>query len=122
MKYYTLFAIPVLLLAACQEPGMLPLNEEQASAACQTSDPLQKLEWLRETVQSADPTDTDGCTPSSVIQGTYRGETVFLIPLSGALCCTCGNAVYNCQGEAVIVCDFDEEAKIKDKKIIWKLK
>lgn len=122
MKSCILFCLPLFLLAGCQEPGMLPLNEEQVSAACQISNPLRELEWLQETIQSADPTDTEGCAPSSVIQGTYRGETVFLIPLGGALCCTCGNAVYNCQGEAVIVCDFGEEAKIKDKKIIWKLK
>lgn len=98
---------------------MLPINEEAVSAACQTATPTQELEWLREIIRTADP-NTDYCSPSSVIQGTYRGETVFLIPLSGALCCTCGNAVYNCEGEAVIACNYDEEAKIQDQKIIWK--
>jgi len=105
-----------LLLFGCQAYELEDL-EKRASFACNL-DEATNLPWLSEMIEQSKG-ETDYCQVFRVDQGVYKGETVFIPYLTGALCCTCGNAVYNCQGDTVFVCDQDEEGKIKHKKVIW---
>jgi hypothetical protein len=109
----------LVLLAACQGGSINPEGSEGVTSACGVANPVQDLPWLKAALEKASE-QTDYCTPWSVVQGTYQGQTVYIIALTGALCCTCGNAVYNCQGTPVMVCNAEEEAKIENKKVIWK--
>ncbi len=106
-----------LLMFGCQAYELEDL-EERTSFACNVDDATD-LPWLKEMIEQAEGRQ-GVCQTSRVDQGTYRGETVFISYVSGALCCTChGNAVLNCQGDLLFVCDSDKEGKIKHKKAIW---
>ncbi|WP_224995522.1 hypothetical protein [Cesiribacter sp. SM1] len=99
------------------------VNPEKAVAdACGLSDPTQELAWLRERIDnSAEPSADNPCQLGGITQGTYGGQTVFIMSVGGPLCCPCaGSAVYNCEGELVMVCNPEEEAKITNKEVIWK--
>ncbi len=111
---------PIILLCClamlgCQASEFDDLEERTAFACNQ--DKATDLPWLKEMIEQAG--DQDICQVFRVDQGEYKGETVFIPYVSGALCCICGNAVYNCQGDVVFVCDYDKEDKIKNKKTIW---
>lgn len=110
------FALLFIFLNGCQENEVNP--EVTNGAACNVSNPLTDLEWLK--IQIEDDTETDYCHVVSVIQGIYNGEVVFIPVLSGALCCTCGNSGYNCKGEVVFSCDQGAESKVIHKKEIWR--
>ncbi|MGB3589419.1 MAG: hypothetical protein WBA23_22930 [Tunicatimonas sp.] len=114
MKLITLLGC--LLMFGCQAYELEDL-EGGASFACNL-DEATDLPWLNEMIEQS-RVESDYCQVFRVDQGEYQGETVFIPYLTGALCCTCGNAVYNCQGEAVFVCDRDKEEEIKHKKAIW---
>lgn len=105
-----------LLMFGCQTTEWDDL-EESASSACNL-DRATDLPWLREMIEQSE-NEQGVCQVFRVDQGKYKGETVFIPYVSGALCCTCGNAVYNCRGDVVFVCDRDKEDKIKRKKMIW---
>ena len=113
--YYLL----LFLIISCEEHEII--NGEMAGASiCGTPNPLEELEWLKARIEEgSENPSSDYCQVVSVTQGSYKGQTVFIPVLSGALCCTCGNAVYNCEGEVVFACDAEEEAKIENKKVIW---
>ncbi|MEM9675925.1 MAG: hypothetical protein AAF992_25260 [Bacteroidota bacterium] len=105
-----------LLMFSCEAPEWSDL-EEGAASACNL-DQATDLPWLREMIEQAE-SEQGVCQVFRVDQGKYKGETVFIPYMTGALCCTCGNVVYNCRGDVVFVCDWDQEDKIKRKKMIW---
>ena len=112
--------LPVLLLmllAACQSGSITPEGGGK-TPVCGVANPIQDLPWLKAAIEKSSE-ETDYCTPWSVTQGRYQGQTVYLVSLSGALCCFPPNTIYNCQGEVVFSRNAEEEAKIKDKKVIW---
>ena len=113
--------LPVLLLmllAACQSGSITPEGGGK-TPVCGVANPIQDLPWLKAAIEESSG-KTDYCTPWSVTQGRYQGQTVYLVSLSGALCCDIpGNSVYDCQGELVFAADPAKEAKIKDKKVVW---
>lgn len=112
-----LFVLSSLLLLGCQAREWVDL-EESVSNACNL-DKATDLPWLQEMINNSSNNE-GSCEVFRVDQGRYKGETVFIPYMSGALCCTCGNVVYDCQGEVVFVCEPDKEKKIKRKKTIWK--
>ena len=66
------------------------------------------------------PAKENVCTVSTVESGNYRGQLVYLISVGGALCCPCaGRAVFNQKGELVLSCNLEEEAKIREVKLVW---
>ena len=105
-----------LLMFGCQASELGDL-EERTSSACNL-DETTNLPWLREMIEQS-KNEQGVCQVFRVDQGKYKGETVFIPYMTGALCCTCGNVVYNCRGKIVFVCDRDKEDKIKRKKMIW---
>lgn len=111
----TYFVLIIVFLSGCQNNEVNP--EVMGGPACEVSNPLTDLGWLKVMVE--DDTETDYCHVVSVIQGVYNGQVVFIPVLSGALCCTCGNSVYDCNGEIVFSCDQEAESKITNRKEIW---
>lgn len=105
-----------LLMLGCQANEWDDL-EDSAAFGCKP-ETATDLPWLRGMIENSQ-NGRSACQVFRVDQGTYNGETVFIPYLTGVLCCTCGSAVYNCQGDVVFVCDRDEEDKIKRKKAIW---
>jgi hypothetical protein len=120
MKNFLFFCC--IFILSCQTQELI--NPENAGiTVCGVSDPLRDLPWLKEEIQKTEPTSENPCAVWEVIQGTYQGQTVYIIGVGGPLCCTCaGSSVYNCAGELVFVCDLEKEATISDKKVIWKRK
>ena len=115
----------LLLLAltflACQKEE-LNHAERTAGGVCGSRNPTVEFAWLKAEIEKAS-VPSDYCTPYSVIQGEYDNKPVFIIPVSGALCCPCaGSQVYDCEGKLVFGCNLDEEAKIKNKVVIWQKK
>lgn len=116
-----LICLMLLCLFSCEQEYVNP--EGAGYGVCGVSDPLKELPWLKAQIDEATQGEpSDHCRVASVTQGSYKGETVFIPVLGGALCCPCGNAVYNCAGEIIFTCDQEEEAKIQDKKVIWQKK
>jgi hypothetical protein len=111
------YTISCLLLLGCQAQEW-PDLEEDVSTACNL-DRATDLPWLQAMIKKSDNIE-GGCEVFRVDQGSYQGKTVFIPYMTGALCCICGNVVYDCQGEVVFSCEPDKEKKIKRKKTIWK--
>ena len=117
MKDKFLLCLPFLFLACQKEPLFNP--ERTATDACASANPIQDLPWLKAEIEKA--VSSHVCTPYKVIQGVYQEKTVFIIPVSGALCCPCaGNPIYDCEGKLVFVCNPEEEANIKNKVVLCK--
>jgi hypothetical protein len=122
MKVIFPFCFLLAFLLSCQS-GELSNPENEAVSTCGVSNPLEELDWLKEWLQKTEVTPENPCALWNITQGSYKGQTVYVIGVGGPLCDTCaGNAVYNCQGEQVFVCNLEEQAKITDKKIIWERK
>lgn len=116
-----IICLMLLCMVSCEQEYVNP--EGAAYGVCGVSNPLEELPWLKAQIDEATQGEpTDYCRVVTVIQGSYNGELVFIPVQSGALCCTCGNAVYNCAGELVFACDQEKEAKIRDKRVIWQKK
>ena len=113
----TILFVCCLLMFGCQAEEWVDL-EGGVSSACNVSNSTD-LPWLKKMINQSD-NGQGVCEVFRVDQGNYKGETVFIPHLTGALCCTCGNAVYDCQGEVLFACDRDKEEKIKRLKTIWK--
>ena len=112
-----LFFILFLTSVACQSGSITP--EGGGKSFCGVANPIQDLPWLKAAIEKSSG-KTDYCTPWSVTQGRYQGQTVYSVSLTGALCCTCGsNTVYDCEGKVVFSCNAGEEAKLEDKKVVW---
>lgn len=116
-----LSVVMLLFAVACQEIEFNDGEEAGMSNICGVDKPLEELPWLKEIVDEyKNNPESDYCQVYQVVKGIYQGEKVFIIQVSGALCCTCaGSAVYNCEGEEVFVCDPEKEKKIRDQKVIW---
>jgi hypothetical protein len=118
MKKFFLGSLLLLSFFSCKKYELE--NSELANVTvCGVSDPLKELAWLKTYVQES-TVPSDYCTLWKVTQGEYHGQTVYLVVVGGALCCTCGNVVYNCEGEVVFACDAKEESKMTNTKVIWK--
>ena len=118
MKNKHLLFLPFLFLA-CQK-ATLYNPERTATNACSSANPTRDLPWLKAKIEQA-AVPSHACTPYTVIQGVYRDKKVFIIPVSGALCCTCaGDSVYDCEGKLIFVCNTAKEANIKNKVVLWK--
>jgi hypothetical protein len=118
MKKLLLLCLLILGIFSCQKHELA--NPELSGAAiCGVADPLKNLPWLKTKIEES-ATLTDYCNLYQVTQGNYAGKTVYIEVLGGALCCTCGNTVYDCEGKVVFSCDVKEEDKIANKKVIWK--
>lgn len=119
MKKLLLLSLALVFLFACEKRELNDPEKKALASACGFSNPTEELAWLKAEIEKAD-TPTTYCTPTQVVQGVYKDKTVFIIPVSGALCCTCaGSMVYDCEGKNIFVCKPEEEAKIKNKKVIW---
>lgn len=117
MKNYLLFLM-VIGVFSCQTEYVNP--EGAGNFVCDLSDPVNDLLWLKAKIEEGNQDEeSDFCKVESVIIGSYNGQTVFIPVLNGALCCTCGNTVYNCDGEMIFSCDGEKEAKIRKKQVIW---
>ncbi|WPP48150.1 hypothetical protein [Catalinimonas niigatensis] len=113
-----LLFLPIFLLTlACQEIEFTDGEQQALAQVCGIENPLEELPWLEEMMER-DGTES-ACQVFGVVQGTYKKQTVYTVIVSGALCCTCGNVVYNCEGEVVLLCNRKEEKKIRDQKVIW---
>ena len=77
----------ILLLTSCHQAEFIPNN-------CGVNNPLKDLSWLRKL-------DIDNGTGSSIIQGTYQGQTVYAVSSCGR--CFNGSyvAVYHCDGSII---------------------
>lgn len=113
--------ISCLLLLGCQEYEFADM-EERSRTACGKK--AEDMPWLQEMIDAYyDKPDGPHCRLWSVEQGVYRGQTVFMVNVGGALCCTCaGASVLDCQGEVVFVCESDKEKKIRKRQLIWERK
>jgi hypothetical protein len=113
-----LLFLPIFLLTlACQEIEFTDGEQQALAKVCGVANPLEELPWLKEMMERH--TTERICQLAGVVQGTYKKQIVYTVIVSGAVCCTCGNVVYNCDGEVVLLCDREEEKKIRDKKVIW---
>lgn len=120
MKNILILCLIFIGAISCTTDNINPENTNSLSSVCNVTDPLKELPWLKAMIDEATSEEpSDYCRATSVTQGVYNGQTVFIPVLGGALCCTCGNAVYNCAGEMLFSCDMGKEAEIKDKKVIW---
>ncbi|QHT66063.1 hypothetical protein GXP67_04970 [Rhodocytophaga rosea] len=128
MKIIFPFCFLFAFLLSCQSGELKnPENEagskNQSGNPCGVSNPLEELAWLKEWQKKTEVTPENPCALYTITQGNYKGQTVFIIGVGGPLCDTCaGNAVYNCKGEQVFVCNLEEQAKISDQKVIWEKK
>ncbi len=120
MKKLFLGTLICLISFACQNNELVN-PELSGTNICGVTDPLKDLPWLKARIEESS-TPSDYCTVWKVIQGDYAGKTVYIVVLSGALCCTCGNGVVDCEGNLVFSCNAEEEARIKNKKVIWEKK
>ena len=122
MKNIFPFCLLLAFLLSCQS-NQLVNQENEGTNFCGVSNPLEELAWLKEWQQKTEVTPENPCALYSIIQGNYKGQTVYIIGVGGPLCDTCaGNAVYNCEGEQVFVCNLEEQAKISGQKVIWERK
>jgi hypothetical protein len=118
MKNFLFFCF--IFVLSCQTQELIN-PEISVAGICGVNNPLQDLPWLKDQLQKAEATPDNPCALWQVTQGVYQGQTVFIIGVGGALCCTCaGSSVYNCEGKLVFVCEPEKEAAITDKKVIWK--
>lgn len=119
----TLLGLLLTLLISCQQNELLEF-EARSSAACDVTNPVEELAWLKAMIQTAaNPAPNDACSLIAIRQGNYQGQTVYITSIGGALCCPCaGSAIYNCQGELILVCNVKEESKIKNLKTVWERK
>lgn len=119
MKMIFSFCFLLAFLVSCQSNGLVN-QENEAVSVCGVSNPLEELAWLKEWLQKTEVTPENPCALYNITQGNYQGQNVYIIGVGGPLCDTCaGNAVYNCEGEQVFVCNLEEQAKISDQKVIW---
>ena len=124
MKNIASFGLIVITLLACQNVE-LPNPENTPSAnTCGVDDPLE-LPWLKERIQrSKDPSLRGACSTGpigSVTQGSYQGQTVYILHGSEPLpiqCHVCSSTAVDCAGEFVFLCNSEEFAKISDKKLL----
>ena len=76
-----------MLFASCHQAEFIPNN-------CGVNNPLHDLSWLKKL-------DRDNGTGSSIVQGTYQGQTVYAVNS----CARCINgsylAVYHCDGSVI---------------------
>jgi hypothetical protein len=122
MKILFPFCVLLAFLLSCQS-NELSNTENEGISVCGVAKPLEELAWLKEWQQKTEVTPENPCALWSITQGTYQGKTVYIIGVGGPLCDTCaGSAVYNCEGEQVLVCNLEEEVKITGKKVIWERK
>jgi hypothetical protein len=113
-----LLLLIIFLMASCDKEYVNP--EGAGNFVCDLSDPVKDLLWLKAKIEEGNQDEeSDFCKMESVVIGSYKGQTVFIPLMNGALCCTCGNTVYNCEGEQVFSCDQEKEAKIRNKQVIW---
>ena len=77
----------IMLLASCRQAEFI-------SNSCGVNNPLQDLSWLKKF-------DRDNGTGSSIVQGTYQGQTVYVV----SSCARCFNgsyiALYRCDGSTI---------------------
>ena len=77
----------IIIVASCHQAEFIPNS-------CGVNNPLQDLPWLKKL-------DRDNGTGSSIIQGTYQGQTVYAV----SSCARCFNgsyiALYRCDGSII---------------------
>jgi hypothetical protein len=86
------FVITFILLVNCSKYEKMTVN------ACNTDNPMENIDWLKAMKDSL----TNCSCQISIVQGTYRNQTVFYLALTDPLC----NGVFiptllNCNGQAV---------------------
>jgi hypothetical protein len=110
------FLLVLALMFSCS--GLGEAEREKINSSC-SIDSIEDLPWVDLSIKE----NPDWCHVVVVYEGKYDGKIVVIPVVSGALCCTCaGNAVYDCKGELLFVCEPDKEKEITDKKIIWERK
>jgi len=80
MRWLSLF----LLLVGCHQAEFVPNN-------CGVNNPLQDLAWLKKL-------NRDDGTGSSIVQGTYQGQTVYAVYKCGRCINGSNLTLYHCDG------------------------
>jgi hypothetical protein len=104
-KTLVLFVCSVLLFSC---------NENEDPIGCGVENPVEDLAWIREAIEFSQSSALAGF--AYLIQGTYRGETVFIV----ASCCPFCNLIevaQNCRGEVISDASVND---VMDQKVIWK--
>ncbi|MES2731104.1 MAG: hypothetical protein V4714_05120 [Bacteroidota bacterium] len=117
MKNILSFLLLFISVFSCKK-AEINCDTNPIVTTCGITDPIKELSWLSDKIPTTE-VSKDDCAPYKVIQGVYQDKPVFIISTGGSTCRVCGNVVYNCAGEAILVCNREEEAKISDQKVIW---
>ena len=97
MKKLTLFLFTITLFLSCEENDNNTICEE-VIIVCDEQNPLENFTFLKEAKDTIDHIDCSG--RSSIIQYTYKSETVFEI----IICDQVSDhqiLVYNCSGDII---------------------
>lgn len=106
MKKYVLLFLYSAFLFSC--------SENEGPSVCGVENPVEDLAWIKETIEESQSNSLSQY--SYLIQGSYKGETVF----SWGSCCPFCNfivLVADCQGKVIEDASISE---VKNQKIIWK--
>jgi hypothetical protein len=98
---------------------VLILSCEKNDNTCNCDNPLEDLQWLKDLKSSL----TNCSCQTSIIQGTYKNETVFFVSPTGSECF--GNLTYvlrDCNGDTVKVFGPTFSDEVTDHKILYTCK
>ncbi len=89
-------------------------NENEGPSACGVENPVEDLPWLKSSIQETESSAL--AQYAYLIQGTYKGQTVFSM---GSCCPYCLTLVVilDCQGNVIEDAALQE---VKNQKIIWR--
>ena len=104
-----LLILTLIFVFSCEQ------DDPVANTACGVKDPAENLPWLKTMIESWKVNSTI-YEYMYVQQGTYSGETVFIV---GNCCPFCDSyfPIYNCAGDEIISAGILD---ITDQKTIWK--
>lgn len=106
MKSFLLFLLSSAFFLGCAD--------SENPTSCGVENPVEDLAWIKEAIEES---SSNGLSQYSyLIQGSYKGETVFSW---GSCCPFCNFAVIvtDCQGNLIEDASISE---VKNQKIIWK--
>jgi len=100
--------LPIIVLVL-----LFSCRESESPTSCATSNPVEDLPWLKEQINTSASSGLADYV--YLIQGTYKGETVFSF-LNCCPFCRFVPQVLDCQGNVINVSISD----VTDQKVIWR--
>jgi hypothetical protein len=93
----------------------LSCRENDGPTTCAVADPVNDLAWIQQGIKELE--NSSLIEYSFLVQGTYKGETVFFF---GSCCPFCKFAlvILDCQGKSIS--GSISTADLSDQKVIWK--